>query len=96
MLRLRAVLRCIGVKTVNSDGEVGGRQLSVERGQSRSNARWSQISLTSTEFELLRFTMHTAERIFEQGSDPGPGAELRFRRPLQHRLAVHLLPMARR
>lgn len=28
--------------------------------------------------------------MLEQGSDPGPGVKLRFQRPLQHRLALHL------
>ena len=51
-----------------------------------------EISLTATEFELLRFLMRNPRRVLTQGADPGPGLELRLRRPGQRRRALHLLP----
>ena len=51
-----------------------------------------EITLTATEFELLRFLMRNPRRVLSQGADPRPGLELRLRRPGQRRRALHLLP----
>ena len=50
------------------------------------------VELTATEFELLRFLMRNPRRVLSQGADPRPGVELRLRRPVQRRRALHLLP----
>ncbi len=90
VLRLRALLRRTGVTTEDSGAQLIVGDLVLN--EDSHDADGEPISLTSTEFELLRFMMRNSKRSTQQGTDPGPGVELRLRRSLQHRRAVYLLP----
>ena len=72
--------------------EHGGRRSGPGRGLPRGAPGGELISLTATEFELLRLPDAQPQAGDVQGADPRPGVELRLRRSGQHRRAVHLLP----
>jgi DNA-binding response OmpR family regulator len=88
VLRLRALLRRAGVTTLDS-----GAQIVVLDEDSHEVTRAGEpIMLTSTEFELPRFLMRTAKPVLSKAQILDRGMELRLRRQVQHRRALHLLP----
>lgn len=92
VLRLRALLRRTGVTTVDSGAQLVVGDLVLDEDSHEVMRAGEPVSLTSTEFELLRFMDAQLQAGAEQSPDSGPRLELRLRRPVQYRGAVHLVP----
>ena len=62
----------------------------------RAAGKWSRagadLTLTATEFEVLRFLMQNPRHVLTKGQILERGLAVRLRRPDQRRRAVHLLP----
>ena len=90
--RLRALLRRSGAALAKSDSTLVVGDLTLDEDSHEVTRGGVEIQLTATEFELLRYLMRNPRRVLQQGTDPGPGLELRLRRPGQRGGALHLLP----
>ncbi|BDB45649.1 two-component system response regulator TcrX [Mycobacterium kiyosense] len=66
VLRLRALLRRTGVTTVDSGGRLVVGDLVLDEDSHEVTRAGEPISLTSTEFELLRFMMRNAKRVLSK------------------------------
>lgn len=66
VLRLRALLRRTGVTTVDSGAQLVVGDLVLDEDSHEVTRAGEAISLTSTEFELLRFMMRNAKRVLSK------------------------------
>ena len=66
VLRLRALLRRTGVTTVDSGAQLIVGDLVLDEDSHEVTRGGEPISLTSTEFELLRFMMRNAKRVLSK------------------------------
>ncbi|GBE64170.1 DNA-binding response regulator [Mycobacterium sp. MFM001] len=66
VLRLRALLRRTGVTTVDSGAQIVVGDLVLDEDSHEVTRAGEPISLTSTEFELLRFMMRNAKRVLSK------------------------------
>ncbi len=66
VLRLRALLRRTGVTTVDSGAQLVVGDLVLDEDSHEVTRAGEPISLTSTEFELLRFMMRNARRVLSK------------------------------
>ena len=66
VLRLRALLRRTGVTTVDSGAQLVVGDLVLDEDSHEVMRAGEPISLTSTEFELLRFMMRNAKRVLSK------------------------------
>src|SRR5574337_473208 len=66
VLRLRALLRRTGVATVDSGALIVVGDLVLDEDSHDVTRGGEPITLTSTEFELLRFMMHNAKRVLSK------------------------------
>lgn len=66
VLRLRALLRRTGVTTVDSGAQIVVGDLVLDEDSHEVTRGGEPISLTSTEFELLRFMMRNARRVLSK------------------------------
>ncbi|WP_264990755.1 response regulator transcription factor, partial [Mycobacterium kiyosense] len=66
VLRLRALLRRTGVTTVDSGAQLVVGDLVLDEDSHEVTRAGEPISLTSTEFELLRFMMRNAKRVLSK------------------------------
>ncbi len=66
VLRLRALLRRTGVTTVDSGAQAVVGDLVLDEDSHEVTRAGEPISLTSTEFELLRFMMRNAKRVLSK------------------------------
>ncbi|CAM3293582.1 DNA-binding response regulator [Mycobacterium intermedium] len=66
VLRLRALLRRTGVATVDSGAQLVVGDLVLDEDSHEVTRAGEPISLTSTEFELLRFMMRNAKRVLSK------------------------------
>jgi two-component system, OmpR family, response regulator len=66
VLRLRALLRRTGVTTVDSGAQLVVGDLVLDEDSHEVTRGGEPISLTSTEFELLRFMMRNAKRVLSK------------------------------
>lgn len=66
VLRLRALLRRTGVTTVDSGAQLVVGDLVLDEDSHEVSRAGEPISLTSTEFELLRFMMRNAKRVLSK------------------------------
>jgi two-component system, OmpR family, response regulator len=66
VLRLRALLRRTGVTTVDSGAQLVVGDLILDEDSHEVTRAGEPISLTSTEFELLRFMMRNAKRVLSK------------------------------
>lgn len=66
VLRLRALLRRTGVSTVDSGAQLVVGDLVLDEDSHEVTRAGEPISLTSTEFELLRFMMRNAKRVLSK------------------------------
>ena len=66
VLRLRALLRRTGVTTVDSGAQLVVGDLVLDEDSHEVTRAGEQISLTSTEFELLRFMMRNSKRVLSK------------------------------
>ena len=66
VLRLRALLRRTGVTTVDSGAQLVVGDLVLDEDSHEVARAGEPISLTSTEFELLRFMMRTSKRVLSK------------------------------
>jgi two-component system, OmpR family, response regulator len=66
VLRLRALLRRTGVTTLNSGAQLVVGDLVLDEDSHEVTRAGEPISLTSTEFELLRFMMRNARRVLSK------------------------------
>ncbi|HET9875193.1 MAG TPA: response regulator transcription factor [Mycobacterium sp.] len=66
VLRLRALLRRTGVTTVDSGAQIVVGDLVLDEDSHDVTRGGEPITLTSTEFELLRFMMHNAKRVLSK------------------------------
>ena len=66
VLRLRALLRRTGVTTVDSGAQLIVGDLVLDEDSHEVTRAGQPISLTSTEFELLRFMMRNAKRVLSK------------------------------
>ena len=66
VLRLRALLRRTGVTTVDSGAQLVVGDLVLDEDSHEVTRAGETISLTSTEFELLRFMMRNAKRVLSK------------------------------
>ena len=90
--RLRGLLRRAGARAAREESVLTVGDLTLDEDSHEVRRGGEEITLTATEFELLRFLMRNPRRVLSQGADPRPGLELRLRRPGQRRRALHLLP----
>ncbi|HEU0190437.1 MAG TPA: response regulator transcription factor [Mycobacterium sp.] len=66
VLRLRALLRRTGVTTADSGAQIVVGDLVLDEDSHEVQRGGDPITLTSTEFELLRFMMHNAKRVLSK------------------------------
>ncbi|MFV0494228.1 response regulator transcription factor [Mycobacterium sp.] len=66
VLRLRALLRRTGVTTADDGAQLVVGDLVLDEDSHEVARAGEEISLTSTEFELLRFMMHNAKRVLSK------------------------------
>ncbi len=66
VLRLRALLRRTGVTTVDSGAQLVVGDLVLDEDSHEVTRAGAPISLTSTEFELLRFMMRNSKRVLSK------------------------------
>jgi two-component system OmpR family response regulator len=66
VLRLRALLRRTGVTTADSGAQLVVGDLVLDEDSHEVTRDGELISLTSTEFELLRFMMHNSKRVLSK------------------------------
>jgi two-component system, OmpR family, response regulator len=66
VLRLRALLRRTGVTTVDSGAQIVVGDLILDEDSHEVTRGGDPISLTSTEFELLRFMMRNSKRVLSK------------------------------
>jgi two-component system OmpR family response regulator len=66
VLRLRALLRRTGVTTVDSGAQLVVGDLVLDEDSHEVSRAGEPISLTSTEFELLRFMMRNSKRVLSK------------------------------
>ncbi|MGH3970778.1 MAG: response regulator transcription factor [Mycobacterium sp.] len=66
VLRLRALLRRTGVTTVDSGAQIVVGDLVLDEDSHEVTRAGHPISLTSTEFELLRFMMRNSKRVLSK------------------------------
>jgi two-component system, OmpR family, response regulator len=66
VLRLRALLRRTGVTTVDSGAQLVVGDLVLDEDSHEVTRAGESISLTSTEFELLRFMMRNSKRVLSK------------------------------
>jgi two-component system OmpR family response regulator len=66
VLRLRALLRRTGVTTVDSGAQLVVGDLVLDEDSHEVTRAGEPISLTSTEFELLRFMMRNSKRVLSK------------------------------
>jgi two-component system OmpR family response regulator len=66
VLRLRALLRRTGVTTVDSGAQLVVGDLVLDEDSHEVSRTGEPISLTSTEFELLRFMMRNSKRVLSK------------------------------
>jgi two-component system OmpR family response regulator len=66
VLRLRALLRRTGVSTVDSGAQLVVGDLVLDEDSHEVTRAGEPVSLTSTEFELLRFMMRNAKRVLSK------------------------------
>jgi two-component system OmpR family response regulator len=66
VLRLRALLRRTGVTTVDSGAQIVVGDLVLDEDSHEVTRGGDPISLTSTEFELLRFMMRNSKRVLSK------------------------------
>ncbi|OIN80517.1 two-component system response regulator TcrX [Mycobacterium malmoense] len=66
VLRLRALLRRTGITTVDSGAQLVVGDLVLDEDSHEVTRAGEPISLTSTEFELLRFMMRNAKRVLSK------------------------------
>ena len=66
VLRLRALLRRTGVTTEDSGAQIVVGDLVLDEDSHEVTRAGEPITLTSTEFELLRFMMHNAKRVLSK------------------------------
>jgi two-component system OmpR family response regulator len=66
VLRLRALLRRTGVTTENSGAQIVVGDLVLDEDSHEVTRAGQPISLTSTEFELLRFMMRNSKRVLSK------------------------------
>jgi two-component system, OmpR family, response regulator len=66
VLRLRALLRRTGVTTVDSGAQLVVGDLALDEDSHEVTRAGEPISLTSTEFELLRFMMRNSKRVLSK------------------------------
>jgi two-component system OmpR family response regulator len=66
VLRLRALLRRTGVTTVDSGAQIVVGDLVLDEDSHEVTRGGEPISLTSTEFELLRFMMRNSKRVLSK------------------------------
>ena len=93
LARLRGLLRRANLaRTAGGEGALTVADLTMDEDAREVRRGGELIDLTATEFELLRFLMRNPAAGAVQGADPGPGVELRLRRPGPRRRAVHQLP----
>ena len=90
--RLRGLMRRAGAQQAATSSVLTVGDLELDEDSHEVCRGGEEITLTATEFELLRFLMRNPRRVLSQGADPRPGLELRLRRPGQRRRALHLLP----
>ena len=90
--RLRGLLRRSAYLTPADDETLTVGDLELDGASREVTRAGDPISLTSTEFELLRFLMRNPRRAIEPQGDPASGVELRLRWPVEHRRPLRLLP----
>ena len=90
--RLRALMRRTGAHQRSESSVLVVGDLVMDEDSREVSRDGADISLTATEFELLRFLMRNPQAGAVEGADPRPGLELRLRRSGQRRRALHLLP----
>lgn len=88
--RLRGLLRRSGQPPTPTAETLIVGDLRVDTASREVTRGDTAVSLSSTEFELLRFLMRNPRRA-EPHRDPGPGVELRLRGAHQHRGSLHLV-----
>ncbi|CKP67137.1 two-component system response regulator TcrX [Mycobacterium tuberculosis] len=66
VLRLRGLLRRTGVTTVDSGAQLVVGDLVLDEDSHEVMRAGEPVSLTSTEFELLRFMMHNSKRVLSK------------------------------
>ncbi len=66
VLRLRALLRRTGVTTIDSGAQIVVGDLVLDEDSHEVTRAGEPITLTSTEFELLRFLMRNAKRVLSK------------------------------
>jgi two-component system OmpR family response regulator len=66
VLRLRALLRRTGVTSVDSGAQIVVGDLVLDEDSHEVTRGGDPITLTTTEFELLRFLMHNAKRVLSK------------------------------
>lgn len=67
VLRLRSLLRRAGAATEDSDSKVVVGDLVLDEDSHEVTRAGDPVTLTSTEFELLRFLMHNPRRVLSKG-----------------------------
>lgn len=67
VLRLRALLRRAGVATADTSAQIIVGDLVLDEDSHEVTRAGAPITLTSTEFELLRFLMHNPKRVLSKG-----------------------------
>ena len=90
--RLRALMRRAGALAATTSSVLTVGDLSLDEDSHEVFRAGEEVTLTVTEFELLRFLMLNPAAGAEQGPHPRPGLALRLRRAGQRRRALHLLP----
>ncbi|CAJ1505353.1 response regulator transcription factor [[Mycobacterium] kokjensenii] len=66
VLRLRALLRRTGISTADSGAQIVVGDLVLDEDSHEVTRGGDPITLTSTEFELLRYLMHNAKRVLSK------------------------------
>jgi two-component system OmpR family response regulator len=87
VLRLRSLLRRTGVTAEDGGAQIVVGDLVLDEDSHEVTRGGDPITLTSTEYELLRFLMHNPKRVLSKAQILD-----RVWRPLEHRRALHLVP----
>ena len=90
--RLRALMRRAGAQQATDHSVLTVGDLVLDEDSHEVTRGGAAITLTATEFELLRYLMRNPQTGAVEGADPRPGLELRLRRAGERRGALHLLP----
>ncbi len=90
--RLRGLMRRTVATVSREDALLVVGDLTLDEDSREVRRAGELVTLTATEFELLRYPHAQPAAGAEQGADPGPGVELRLRRAGERCRALHLLP----